>query len=527
MAVNHGAVPRGLMATPRSQFHEGRFGRLFRNLNAFEPDEADLIELADTVIEKAFDVERGDPKNPRPSNIADPINGLSSGFTYLGQFLDHDLTFDPVSQLDRINDPDALRDFRTPRFDLDNVYGGGPDQDVFLYDAQDRKHLLPKDPQANDLQRNAQGTAIIGDPRNDENAIVANLHLAFIKYHNSVVDELKTSDDFNTASQIVRFHYQWLVVHDFLARVVGEDLVNSILIPVKDPGTGTVTQWTGDLRFFQPHNRPFMPVEFSAAAYRFGHSMVRFNYTLNRLTDPDDTPGAKELPIFDTTTDIDLRGGRPLDLIEKIPPKDNIPDRHVAWFRFLSFNGKDDVKLQPARTIDTQISAGLGHMAPSVGAAPTGPTSLAARNLLRGRALGLPNGQDVAHAMGIPENLIISTSNTDFPFTIGTGYAGDGSVPEITDAEKNRLVTLFGDRTPLWYYILKEAELIQKGQMLGPVGGRIVAEVFIGLLLNDPQSYLVAQPNFQPKAGHFGAVQDGQFGIADLIEHAVGARTND
>src|SRR5947209_7135177 len=119
------------MATPRSQFHEGRFGLLFRQLNKFEPAEADLIELADRVIEKAFDVERAKPEDaPRPWNIADPVNGLSSGFTYLGKFIDHDLTFDRVSQLDRINDPDALRDFRTPRFDLDNVYGSGPDQDL-------------------------------------------------------------------------------------------------------------------------------------------------------------------------------------------------------------------------------------------------------------------------------------------------------------------------------------------------------------------------------------------------------------
>jgi hypothetical protein len=243
--------------------------------------------------------------------------------------------------------------------------------------------------------------------------------------------------------------------------------------------------------------------------------MVRFNYGLNQLTDPDDTPGAKELPIFDTTSDRDLRGGKQLD-----------PEHRVAWFRFFSFDGKDDPKLQPARTIDTQIAAGLGHMAPSVGAAPTGPTSLAARNLLRGKALGLPTGQAVACAMGIPDNQIISTNNPTFPFTIGTGYPDDESVPEISDAEKNRLVGLFGDQTPLWYYILKEAELIKKGQMLGPVGGRIVAEVFIGLLLNDSQSYLVAQPNFQPKAGKFGAVQDNHFGIADLIQHAVGARTN-
>jgi hypothetical protein len=504
------------MATPRSQFHDGRFGRLFRHLNKFEPDPADLIELAGTVIERPEDVERDEDS---PSNIADPVHGLSAGFTYLGQFIDHDLTFDPVSQLDRINDPDALRDFRTPRFDLDSVYGGGPDQDLFLYDVKDRKHLLPRDDDAYvavDLQRNVQGTAIIGDPRNDENSIVANLHLAFIKFHNKVVDALGPNDDFNTASQIVRFHYQWLVVHDFLARVVGADLVNEILVPVTDPNTGAVIQWDGNLRFYKPRHRPFIPVEFSAAAYRFGHSMVRFNYSLNKLTEAVENGGQGELPIFDAigTPIRDLRGGRPLEA-----------ERRVAWFRFLSFGEKDDDKLQPARSIDTQIAAGLGDMPPSEGAAPTGPTSLAVRNLLRGRALGLPTGQEVACAMGIPDDQIISNSNTQFPFSIGTGYS-DKSVPVISDPEKSRLVALFGDRTPLWYYILKEAELLKQGQMLGPVGGRIVAEVFIGLLLNDPQSYLVSQPNFQPRA-EFGAGPDNKFGIAELIDFAVGAKAND
>jgi hypothetical protein len=502
------------MATPRSQFHEGRFGRLFRHLQAFGPDDAYLIELADTMIERAVDVEHDEG---RSSNIADPVNGLSAGFTYLGQFIDHDLTFDPVSHLDRLNDPDALRDFRTPRFDLDSVYGCGPHQNVFLYDGQDRKHLL-FDTQYDDLQRNAAGTAVIGDPRNDENSIIANLHLAFIKYHNLVVDELEPTDGFNAASQIVRFHYQWLVIHDFLPKVVGEELINEILVPVKDSSTGAIVQWNSNLRLFQPRRRPFMPVEFSGAAYRFGHSIVRFNYALNHLTDPDDTPppeGKGELLVFDTTTDRDLRGGKPFDL-----------EHRVAWFRFFKFPSIDDAKLQPARNIDTQVAAWLGHMAPTVGAAPTGPTSLAARNLLRGKALGLPTGQEVAYAMGIPDSQIISTRNTDFPFTIGTGYPDDNTVPEISVAQKSRLVGLFGDQTPLWYYILKEAELIQKGQMLGPVGGRIVAEVFIGLLLNDPQSYLVSQPNFQPKAGQFGAPKDNQFGIADLIQHAVGPTTN-
>lgn len=503
--VSHGTVPRGLMAPPRSKLLEGRFGRLFRHLPKFLPDDADLVKLAGTIIEQPHDVEEADAA----SNIHDIDQGLTAGFTYLGQFLDHDLTFDPASQLDRLNDPDALHDFRTPRFDLDSVYGTGPDDAVFLYNAQDRKHLL-FDNAHNDLQRNAEGTAIIGDPRNDENSIVANLHLAFIKYHNFVVDTLGDIGDFETASRIVRFHYQWLVVNDFLAKVVGRELVDDILVPVKDPRTGAILKWEGNLRFFQVRHRPFMPVEFSVAAYRFGHSMVRFNYALNKLSDPDDTPDAKELRIFGDDPDEDLRGGRPFD-----------DRRRVAWFRFFNFpeittDPELKKKLQPARAIDTQISQGLGQLPPTVGAAPTGPKSLAERNLKRGKALGLPTGQRLAHAVGLPDELIISRDNPNAPFSIGTGY-NDDSVPIIADDVKEELTATFGDHTPAWYYILKEAELLQQGQMLGPAGGRIVAEVFIGLLLGDPHSYLVSQPAFQPKAGQFGAPSDGKFGIVDLI----------
>jgi hypothetical protein len=513
MKLNHGKVVRGLMHTPRSPLHEGRFGRLFRNLPAFAPADADLVDLAGTVIEIDFDVEEAE----KASNIHE---GLTAGFTYLAQFVDHDLTFDPVSELDRINDPDALRDFRTPRFDLDSMYGSGPADDVFLYDNHDARRLLLGEPDS-DLQRNSQDTAIVGDPRNDENSIVANLQVAFIKYHNSVVDDLGPTGDFETANRIVRFHYQWLVIHDFLAKLVGEDLINELLVPIKHPQTGKVRRWHSNLEFFRPRNRPFMPVEFSAAAYRFGHSMVRFNYSLNHLSDPEIPGGGDEFPIFDIVSNRDLRGGVRLN-----------EERRVAWFRFFEFPEVTDPdeqdKLQPARALDTQISHGLGGLPPSVGAAPTGPKSLAERNLLRGKALGLPTGQRVACAMGIPEELIISSTNPDFPFSIGTGYEDDGSVPIIAPDLKARLTETFANNTPLWYYILKEAELIEKGQKLGPVGGRIVAEVFIGLLLADGQSFLIAEPGFEPKTGQFGAPADGQFGIVDLIRQGVGdPRTNE
>lgn len=162
MTVSHGITPRDLVfptLPPGSQLFQNRFGKLFPLLPSFAPADADLEALAATVIENATDVEEAQ----KPSNIHQPDTGLAAGFTYLGQFIDHDLTFDPVSQLGVNTDPNTLQDFRTPRFDLDNVYGAGPNDAVFLYDEKDRKHLL-FDAANNDLQRNSANTAIIGDP---------------------------------------------------------------------------------------------------------------------------------------------------------------------------------------------------------------------------------------------------------------------------------------------------------------------------------------------------------------------------
>ncbi|HZS03974.1 MAG TPA: heme peroxidase family protein [Blastocatellia bacterium] len=522
---HHGRSPRGLDSVPRSASYDGRFGRLFRNLAPFDVNTDDLRRLAVTMIEKAVDVEKDDGSLSNNDRIP-------AGFTYLGQFIDHDLTFDPNSKLQRDNDPDGLRNFRTPRFDLDSLYGRGPADEPFLY--ADGRHLLVGKNATNepDLPRNDNGRAITGDPRNDENLIVSQLHLAFLQFHNAVLDELGAG--FEDARTMVRWHYQWIVLRDFLRHVVGDELVNSILVrdeyevaAAVAPGPkGKVTLkdasvWNAHLKFFKWKQQPFMPVEFSVAAYRFGHSMVRGDYALNPQTSADE--GGEEVPIFDPTQPDnndadDLRGFRRR-------PK----DRKIEWNRFFNFKptGKEDDKLQPARAIDTLLVAGLGGLPTNVAPPDTAPNlpfgNLAFRNLLRGQSLGLPSGQAVARAMGIPESLIVSANNPKFKFSVGPTYKlangkPDPSVPDISKDEKKFLEGRFGEETPLWYYILKEAELICQGRTLGPVGGRIAAEVFIGLLAADPFSFLNVAPDWQPTKGRFGCPADGQYDMATLLK---------
>ena len=244
----HGASLRGLDRATASSTRTGRFGRMFRQVPIYEHDPRDLIALGDSMVQPPEPVVEGDTEGPKaldkPLGAADDdentatLDGelrLPAGYTYFGQFVDHDITFDPVSSLTRQNDPDALIDFRTPRFDLDSLYGRGPSDQPYLYERRRRAARAgraasptPRDRRP-DLQRVTAGRALIGDPRNDENLIVSQLQVAFIRFHNAVVDAgrddrarlLGCDDLFKLAQQTVRWHYQWVVIHDFLARLVG------------------------------------------------------------------------------------------------------------------------------------------------------------------------------------------------------------------------------------------------------------------------------------------------------------------
>jgi hypothetical protein len=396
---------------------------------------------------------------------------IPAGYTYFGQFVVHDVTFDPTSTLQRVNHPETLVDFRTPRLDLDSLYGSGPMDQPFLYDWTWPPHpgvklLVGANPEgtefaAEDLPRNRHGRALIGDARNDENLIISQLHLLFIRFHNKVVDVLLEEDQdigptvlFERAQQTVRWHYQWIVMNDFLTRIVSDDVAS-----VQPEHVA-----------WQERESPFMPVEFSAAAFRFGHSMVREDYKLN--------DGHPNVPILGPRIPFgpDLRGFR------RVPA-----GLEIEWKHF--FKIAADTVPQRSKRIDPSLARPLAKLPPD-------DASLAYLNLRRGRALGLPAGGDVAECLRVDP---LSEDQLLEP------------LPDQIDEATRRAVR---DATPLWYYVLCEAMFLGGGGLrLGPVGGWIVFEVLVGLLRTDPQSYSSKSSEWPLDLRR----TDGGFTMADLV----------
>lgn len=374
-------------------------------------------------------------------------NTHTAGTTFVGQFLDHDMTRDAGSTLGRATGLRRSTNLRTARFDLDSVYGGGPSASPNLYTDDGMRFLVESGGIFEDLPRDEVGAAIIADSRNDENLMLSGLQAAFLLFHNSVMDRVEASGLTDAlamaeANRIVRWHYQWMIMHEFLPQFVGQAMVDDVL---------------ANGRQFYTDERPRIPVEFQTAAYRMGHSMVRPSYRANLAGDNGE-------PFFAFVFDADelgqpdpndLTGGR------------RAPRRFIDWQTFFDF---EDGEVKPNKRIDPAISSPLFRLPLStIGtgrAEEIGPTSLATRNLLRHLTWEIPTGQEVAQDMGAP---IMSAAD----------LSSYGQFGANLDTE-----------TPLWIYILREAELVADGLHLGPVGGRIVAEVFIGLLQMDSDSYL-------------------------------------
>jgi hypothetical protein len=487
----HGDAELGVLTPSSTFFDQGRFGRLFPTLPPF---------ASDTPLVRAALTDLGRPGGPMDAgdDLDDPIAlitnpaltannpdnpRLIAGMTFLGQFLDHDMTFDPTSSLARAQDPEAIRNFRIPALDLDSVYGGGPGVSPHLYDKSvdggQTSLLVEVNPGSAaaavdgqprfDLPRNSQSTALIGDPRNDENLILSQLHLAFLRFHNQVVDDIRgelgplatTAEVFAEAQRIVRWHYQWLILHEFLPLTCGDEVVSAIV--------------TDGRRFYDWRNDPYIPVEFSVAAYRFGHSQVRPSYRANFGTSATD-PGQQ---FFGLIFNSALSGGDPDDL----RGGSRAPRRFVDWQTFFDFG---DGRVRRNKRIDTRLSSVLFHL---LGQPATQPDSLATRNLLRNLTMKVPSGQRVAAAM---------------------------NEAPLSRADLADLADLGLDRqTPLWFYILREADVHAAGEHLGPIGGRIVAEVIIGLIDGDSSSYLSLEPDWTPTYG-----SNDTFGMTDLLSTA-------
>lgn len=429
----------------------GKFGRIFPTLYPFHPDEQALRDLGAA----GGPMEEGNPNHPSGDS-----SRIAAGFIFLGQFIDHDVTLDVTSSLERQNDPEAIWNFRTPYLELDSVYGQGPEAQPYLYDGDKLIFTEAAGGKPRDLQRNGAGRALIGDPRNDENVIISQLQLAFVLFHNAVVDALAGQgvgggDLFREAQRLVRWHYQYVVVNEFLPLICGDQVVKDVLEngrclyrPENSP------HYSGD---------PFMPVEFSVAAYRYGHSQVRQEFALNASNK------TTLFGLFNTAF-------RPLQAGEEL-----------EWNRFFKIGPGNP---QAARKIDAKLPASLLDL-PFV--ADPALKSLAVRNLLRGRTFCLPSGQSVAR-------FLCQRCGGSPPVYTQQDLGLDGSGLE---------------EAPLWFYVLKEAEIETNGKHLGTLGGRIVAETILGLLELDYMSYLHLEPCWEPDyADH------GKFGIAELLQFA-------
>ncbi len=536
----HGGGVRGDQVNRGSRVFEGRFGRMFRSLPGAEFEKDDLVALANAM---SADAEKNDdgkpsaaPETPDKIQDGEENTGIPAGYTYLGQFIDHDITFDPASSLQKRNDPDALIDYRTPALDLDCLYGRGPDDQPYMYDA-DGKSFILGDPMTEtiggaavtqDLPRiGSKRRAVIGDKRNDENVIVSQLQGKFLRFHNNRVDE-NPNMSFAEVQQLVRWHYQYVVLHDFLPHIVGDAMMDKIW-----PGRkkGNICGNEPHLCFYHFHDLAYMPIEFSAAAYRYGHSMVRPIYRLNTKHighgKHDDPSLDGRFFIFAGVQQRGLNGFGAF------------PDHWaIDWSLFFDINGSgskgNKARVQPSYKIDTSLVNPLAFLPEfSLPAAPVGtpltlgnlkstekdnrnPSNLALRNLLRGNNMSLPSGQDVARAMG-------ETPLTDTELLVGKAQLEDDDsmlAKPITGISVN-----FAGKAPLWFYVLAEANAqwmkakgTKKGKdanqvpvTLGPVGGRIVAETIIGLMLADSHSFLNQHPTWQPPNAKNGVYTMGDF----------------
>ncbi|OJV16426.1 MAG: hypothetical protein BGO21_26375 [Dyadobacter sp. 50-39] len=449
-------------------------GECVVNLNAYDYLFKDLVANPDNLLDNTPEVIKAlkdlGLAMKENADAFEPDSEIPAAYTYLGQFIDHDISRDAASDDIRRAPFDTtwfepipsgrlrteLKNVRSGTFDLDSVYGGNPPLDKHeMFEIGEVSYAIQQIPGKdirNDLPRIPDGSrlAAIGDSRNDENTIIAQLHVAMLKFHNAVMQKLNIG--FKEAQKIVRQHYQWIVIHDFLKKICDTEVVNDILL-------------NGNKLYKPTDDNFFMPVEFSAAAYRFGHSMVRESYNFNRAHE-----GSNLAQLFRFSGSSGDLGGMPT--LQR--------DWIIEWDRFLPFSGDNHNR---ARKVNTRLSGALQHLAgPGIGVFQI----LAKINLLRGYLFSLPTGQAVARAVLENEEDMLSSEDI---------------LENATAAEKSALISAgLQCKTPLWYYILAEASWKAKGAHLGKLGSKIVAETIIGLIRRSTDSIL-NEENWKPSLG--------------------------
>ncbi|HEY2993048.1 MAG TPA: heme peroxidase family protein [Methylomirabilota bacterium] len=448
------AVPSHPAAQPRGRGYGYLFPALQARSECFLPYAAD--GGLDPAIQDLLKALAHEIDAPSP---AEGESSIPAGFTYLGQFIIHDLSFDGTPSVTRPIDVAALENLRTPALDLDSLYGRGPLDQPYLYERVVRSdlagprllagHRLNAADLPRDTAGRITGRALIGDPRNDDNLIVSQLHLAFIAFHNAVVDRLapRITDRarlFQAARAEVTRHYQWIVLHEYLPTIADPAVVAAVLAtPCNEFCDRGV----------------YMPVEFSMAGFRFGHSMVRPSYAIR---------DAKTATFDQMRNEFTFRN----PLVAGVAP-----GWEVDWRRFF-WTGARPENANRAMKIGTHVVTGL-------------PTKI---SLLKAYAARIPSGQCVAGALGVP-------SLTSEQLLAGNG----ASVLRQHDG-------LLLERAPLWYYVLKEAEAFESGGRLGPLGSRLVTEVLVNLVRAERGSILDV-PGWRPTLG----TRRGNFHMLDLL----------
>lgn len=436
------AKEAGDTATPASSLYfTWSFGYMFPEL---QNDPGNLLEKSDTTVDELRELGANGMEDPvgidADNDLKAPGVPVPTIYTFFGQFVDHDITLERGSMNIKLAgypdpiDPDALAkniiNSRSPNLDLDNVYGPdlygqlaprdpiNPDKlRVDRVSDLPSRGLPPTKDIYNDLPRDDHGKALIGDPRDDENVVLAQLHLAFLRAHNALVDR---GLRFGKARKLLRQHYQWIVLDDFLERIADPNIVKKI-------------RFHGP-KFFNPSSKSlFMPLEFSVAAFRFGHSKVRLSY-----------PNANRFQVSAELGTIFSAAGHRISA-----------DWVIDWTAFLGSEDRDHFP----RPIDTTLVKFLLDLDPAQLGPGDPEPNLAVRNLLRGYILRLPTGQAVARAMASQGIRELTAKQI---LSVAHDLSEDPSKPSRQEellSESKFLLT----RTPLWFYILAEAVITVAG----------------------------------------------------------------